>query len=42
MALPKVFGALSSSGADIRSADVLAPSFDEVFFRLLKERGKAV
>ncbi len=42
VALPKVFGALSSSGADIRSADVLAPSFDEVFFRLLKERGKAV
>lgn len=34
VALPKVFEALN--GADIRSADLLNPSFDEVFFRLVR------
>lgn len=34
VALPKVFETLN--GADIRSADVLNPSFDEVFFRLVR------
>lgn len=33
-ALPRVFDALN--GADVRSADVLYPSFDEVFFRLVR------
>ncbi len=33
--LPEVFDALRSAGADVRSADVLNPSFDEVFFRLV-------
>ncbi len=36
VALPEVFQALSSTGADIRSLDVLYPSFDEVFFRLVR------
>ncbi|MGF1473206.1 MAG: ABC transporter ATP-binding protein [Rubrobacteraceae bacterium] len=36
LALPKVFDALD--GADIRSADSLNPSFDEVFFRLVQNR----
>ena len=34
VALPKVFEALD--GADVRSADLLNPSFDEVFFRLVQ------
>lgn len=34
--LPTVIEALRSAGADVRSADVLNPSFDEVFFRLVK------
>ncbi|MDQ4106917.1 MAG: ABC transporter ATP-binding protein, partial [Actinomycetota bacterium] len=34
VALPKVFEALK--GADVRSADLLNPSFDEVFFRLVR------
>lgn len=34
VALPKVFEALN--GADVRSADLLNPSFDEVFFRLVQ------
>ncbi len=34
IALPKVFEALG--GADVRSADLLNPSFDEVFFRLVR------
>lgn len=34
VALPKVFETLD--GADIRSAEVLNPSFDEVFFRLVR------
>ena len=34
--LPEVIDALRSAGADVRSADVLTPSFDEVFFRLVE------
>ncbi|MDP8940313.1 MAG: ABC transporter ATP-binding protein [Actinomycetota bacterium] len=34
VALPKVFDTLK--GADIRSAELLNPSFDEVFFRLVR------
>ncbi len=34
VALPKVFEALN--GADVRSADLLNPSFDEVFFQLVQ------
>lgn len=34
VALPKVFDALGD--ADVRSADLLNPSFDEVFFRLVR------
>ena len=34
--LPRVFKTLNASGADVRSADVLNPSFDEVFFRLVR------
>ncbi len=40
VALPKVFDALHSTGADVRSADVLAPSFDEVFLRLVGNTGE--
>ncbi len=36
VALPKVFDALHSAKAEVRSADVLAPSFDEVFIRLVQ------
>lgn len=36
-ALPEVFRALRDSGATARSADVLTPSFDEVFFRLVEK-----
>jgi ABC-2 type transport system ATP-binding protein len=36
VALPKVFDALHSAEAEVRSADVLAPSFDEVFIRLVQ------
>lgn len=36
--LPMVFEVLN--GADVRSADVLAPSFDEVFFRLVSRKAK--
>ncbi len=32
--LPKVFEALN--GAEVRSAEILSPSFDEVFFRLVR------
>lgn len=38
--LPEVIDALRSVGADIRSADALNPSFDEVFFRLVKGADK--
>jgi ABC-2 type transport system ATP-binding protein len=34
VAMPKVFSALN--GADVRSVDILKPSFDEVFFRLVR------
>ena len=37
-ALPNVMEVLS--GADVRSLDVPKPSFDEVFFRLVKETGE--
>lgn len=37
ISLPRVFEALN--GADVRSADVLTPPFDEVFFRLVKGTG---
>ncbi len=37
-ALPKVMEALS--GAEVRSVDLPKPSFDEVFFRLIKGTGK--
>ncbi|CAA9450555.1 MAG: Efflux ABC transporter, ATP-binding protein [uncultured Rubrobacteraceae bacterium] len=37
-ALPNVMEVLS--GADVRSLDVPKPSFDEVFFRLVKETGQ--
>jgi hypothetical protein len=37
-ALPKVFEALGSAGAELRGARVLDPSFDEVFFRLVGDR----
>ena len=36
LALPKVFDALRSAEADVRSAEVLVPSFDEVFIRLVQ------
>ena len=36
LALPKVFDAMRSAEADIRSAEVLVPSFDEVFIRLVQ------
>ncbi len=36
VALPRVFKVLNASGADVRSADILNPSFDEVFFRLVR------
>ncbi len=38
ISLPEAFEALG--GADVRSADVLSPSFDEVFFRLVKRAGE--
>ncbi|TCJ19957.1 ABC transporter ATP-binding protein [Rubrobacter taiwanensis] len=34
VAMPQVFSALN--GADVRSVDILKPSFDEVFFRLVR------
>jgi hypothetical protein len=34
VALPKVFEVLRD--ADVRSADLIYPSFDEVFFRLVR------
>ena len=37
VALPEVFDALRSAEADVRSADVLVPSFDEVFIRLISK-----
>ncbi len=40
VALPKVLNALD--GADLRSLDVPKPSFDEVFFRLVKETDETV
>lgn len=40
-ALPRVLDALRSAGADIRSANVLQPSFDEIFFRLVQSTGGA-
>ncbi|MEW6635964.1 MAG: ABC transporter ATP-binding protein [Actinomycetota bacterium] len=41
IALPKVFRALDSTGASALSADVLIPSFDEVFFRLVQENSRS-
>ncbi len=38
--LPKVLEVLNS--ADLRSLDILEPSFDEVFFRLMKEASETV
>lgn len=37
VALPKAFAVLRSARADVRSADVPSPSFDEVFLRLVKK-----
>jgi len=37
VALPRVFDILRSAEADVRSADVLIPSFDEVFIRLVSK-----
>ena len=42
VALPKAFGALRSAEAEVRSADVIAPSFDEVFIRLVSKTGHNV
>lgn len=39
VALPGIFKALGVSGADVRSADILNPSFDEVFLRLVRGGG---
>ena len=38
ISLPRAFEVLN--GADVRSADVLSPPFDEVFFRLVKGMGE--
>jgi ABC-2 type transport system ATP-binding protein len=38
ISLPMVFEVLN--GADVRSADVLTPSFDEVFFRLVSRKAE--
>jgi ABC-2 type transport system ATP-binding protein len=40
--LPVVFDALRAAGADIRSVDVVDPSFDEVFFRLVRSAEDAM